>query len=247
MKKVVGVVALVGLITAVPTTLCSAGAVEIPLPKITARVDVHPTPRLLKQGAQPVGLQLSGSFATRDRSHLPALRSFEFGYRAGLAVGGETSVPVCRRSVLESSPSRCAASLIGAGSGQIEEGSSRVSVQLAAYVSRSTRRSLTLLISGRGKTTDFVSSMSFSSSRSRLHAAWSIPRLEEGRASLASFELTLRRSVQYRGVREPVLSGRCPGAGLQADVHAELRDELESGIGDQQVDAAITASCSGAK
>jgi hypothetical protein len=222
----------------------TARSVEIPLPRVTGSVDVHPVPPQLDQGTQPVGLHLGADFKNRDGSHVPALRSFLTSFPRGLSVANEVALPKCSRKTIQNTPKRCGRSLVGRGAAFIEEGNEMKTASLSAYVGgwSDQGKKLLVLISPEGGQ-PAISTLSFDARRPGFTASLSIPKISDGRGSLVKFRLDLRRFVVFRGIQQSWLSARCPKTGIDAHVEAIFKDEINAGLGNEKFVADRQADC----
>jgi hypothetical protein len=245
-KKQMAVVAVVlGLAgMTLPGGIPTAGGVEIPLPRITGSVNVHPVPPPLNHDTQPVGLHLGAEFKNRDGSHVPALRSFLTSFPRGISAANEVALPKCGRQTIEDTPKRCGRSLVGKGTAFIEEGNERRTASLSAYVgawSHQGKKLLVLISPEGGKS--LISTLSFAAPQASFTASWSIPKISDGRGSLVKFRLDLRRFVAFRGVQQSWLSAQCPKTGIEAHVEAIFKDEVNAGLGNETFVADRRADC----
>jgi hypothetical protein len=195
------------------------------------------TPKALPRSRPaPVAFSGSGSIATSDGSHPPALEEFilETDRNAFFDVSG---VPVCKATQLQAQDSSharaiCRGAIIGAGTGKVE-----VSFPEQAPI-RATSP-LTIFNGGErgGVTTLFVhiyvsvpapAAVVTTVRITRIHhgryglrSIAVVPRIAGGSGSATFFSFTIDRYLEVRGKRLSVLRARCPDGHLQA--HGEVR------------------------
>jgi hypothetical protein len=223
----IGALALLGI--AGPSAFGSGQTVR--LGNLIAKIDGGITPtKLPKSTPAPISLKLSGSLATADGTHVPALKELflEFDKHGHIFTKG---LPTCTTSQLQSTLTAqakkvCGDALVGTG---------KVSAEIALPEQAPFNASGPLLIfNGPPKggepvlvfhvyahvpaPTTFVTTAQIGKGKGKYgtSALVKIPTIVSGQGSLTSFSASLNKSWNYKGKKTALLSASCPSGRLFA-------------------------------
>ena len=222
-----GALALIGAL--VVGNAIAAGQ-KVVLGKIVIEIDgkVSPT-KLSKSTPQPISLDLSGKAGTNDDSHVPPLKELfvEFDRNGHLNTKG---LPTCTVGKLQSTltaqaKASCGPALIGTGNATAEiafpeqapfsaggpilifNGSSGNKQKLVFHVYAKVPAPTTFVFTaeiGKGKGPYGTS------------AKVKVPSITSGQGSVTSFKVKIKKSFNYKGKKESVLTATCKTGTLQA-------------------------------
>jgi hypothetical protein len=219
--------------------LCALGAVVIAnaaadtvrVGNLIITVDGAISPKKLpKKEAAPITLKLSGSIATNDGTHPPALKTLdlEFDKHGSLNTKG---LPTCTVGKLQSTLTAqakaiCGDSLVGTGtvSAQIafpEQAPFGASGPLLIFngVPKGAKQVLIFHVHANVPApTTFVTTALISKQGGKYgtRAEVAIPTITGGQGSLTSFNATLHRTYTYKGTKQSLLLASCPTGSLYA-------------------------------
>ncbi len=211
--------------------IASASADTVRIANLIVTVDGQITPKKLpKKEAAPITLKLSGSIATSDATHPPALKTLdlEFDRHGSLNTKGLPTCTVAKlQSTLTAQAKRvCASSLVGTGTvsadisfpeqapfgasgpllifnGAPKGGKQVLIFHVHANVPAPTTFVTTALISKQG-------------GKYGTRAEVAIPTITGGQGSLTSFNATLHKTWTYKGHKQSLLLASCPTGSLYA-------------------------------
>jgi hypothetical protein len=191
---------------------------------------VAPT-KLPRDKLAPIGFSGSGSIATTDGIHPPALEEFvlESDRNTSLDVAG---VPVCRATQLQSQDSSharaiCGKAIIGTGIGKVEiafpeQAPIRVTSPLTIFNGGEQGSATTLYVHiyvtvpAPAAVVTTVKLTKIHHGRYGLRAVATIPRIAGGSGSATYFSFTIDRFLTVGGKQLSVLRAKCPDGHLQA-------------------------------
>lgn len=189
------------------------------------------TPKKLpKKTYAPIKLDLEGSMATTDKSHVPALKTIylEFDRNGKLNTKG---LPTCSVGKLQSTltaqaKKACASSLVGTG---------RVTAEIAlAEQAPFSAGGPLLIFNGKPKggkqvlifhvyakvpaPTTVVTTAVIGKGKGPygLSATVAIPSITSGQGSLTSFKASLKKNWNHKGKKQSLILARCPTGQLKA-------------------------------
>jgi len=208
---------------------------------LTLNGGVTPT-ALPKKEFAPLGFHASGSFATVDGTHPPALGEAVFDSDKDIVVDVE-GLPSCRESQLVARDTKHAEAACGGAI--LGKGSATVRVAFPEQAPFNTTGPLILFNGGeRGGVvtllaftyvnvpapTAVVTTARLTKIRKGpfgLHSVVEVPRIAGGAGSVIRANLSARRIYTYEGERRSVLSGRCPDGRIRARGTFYFRDGSE--------------------
>jgi hypothetical protein len=199
---------------------------------------VTPT-ALPKRRFAPMGFHASGSFATVDGTHPPALERAVFDSDKDIVVDVE-GLPACRIGQLVARETRhaeaaCGDAILGKGSATVrvafpEQAPFNATGPLILFNGGERGGTITLLaytyVSVPAPTA-VVTTATLTRERKGpygLHSVVEVPRIAGGAGSIVRANLSARRVYTYEGERRSVLSGRCPDGRIRARGTFYFRD-----------------------
>jgi hypothetical protein len=227
------VVALGVLAAALAIANASGETVQVGNIVISAEGKISPS-KLPKKTPAPITLNVSGTVATQDGTHVPPLKTIALEFDKAGQINTQ-GLPTCNVGELESTltaqaKKTCATSLVGTGT---------VSAEIALPEQPPFNASGPLLIfNGKPKggrpvlifhvhanvpaPTTFVTSgvISKASGKYGTSTEIAIPTIVGGQGSLTSFNATLHKTWTYKGKKESLLLASCPTGKLIA--HGEF-------------------------
>jgi hypothetical protein len=231
----VGVIAvLVGVaVAAEPATVVRTG-------NLVLRLNGGVTPKALpKHELAPMGFHASGSLATTDGSHPPALEEAVFDTDRDLVVGVE-GLPACSLAKLvaqdtEHAEAACRGAILGKGSASVEvsfpeQEPIHSTGPLVLFSGGERNGAITLLAHAYVNVpapTAVVATVRVTRQRQGpygLHFVVEVPRIAGGAGSVIAANLSARRVYSYRGERRSLLSGRCADGRFLARGSFRYRD-----------------------
>lgn len=223
------VVALLALV-ALGAFAVSASAQTVKFGNLIATIDGSITPsKLSKTTPSPIALNLKGSLATADKTHVPALKELflEFDRNGHLNTKGLASCTVGKLQSTLTAQARqaCGKALIGSG---------RVAAEIAFPEQAPFSAGGPLLIFNGSKgskqelifhvyasvpaPTTFVTTAKIGKGKGiyGTSALVKIPSITSGQGSLTSFNATINKSFNYKGKKQSVLTATCKSGSLHA-------------------------------
>jgi len=210
------------------------------------------TPRAMPERKfVPLGFHASGSFATIDGTHPPAIEEAVFDSDKDIVVDVE-GLPACRLDQLEARDTKAAKA--ACGDAILGKGSATVEVAFPEQAPFLATGPLILFNGGeRGGTitllaytyvnvpapTAVVTTAKLTRVRKGpygLHSVVKVPRIAGGAGSIIRANLSARRVYTYKGERRSVLSGRCPDGTVRARGTFHFRDG-------SQISGAVVRTC----
>lgn len=205
-------------IAADPATVVRAG-------NLVLRLNGGVTPKALpKNEPAPMGFHASGTLATVDGSHPPALEEAVFDTDRDIVVG-VAGLPVCRLDQLrardtEGAQAACGAAVLGKGSATVEVGFPeqapiRSTGPLVLFNGGERGGAITLLahtyVNVPAPTAVVATARITKQSKGPygLRIVAEVPRIAGGAGSVIAANLSARRVYAYRGERHSLLAGRC--------------------------------------
>jgi hypothetical protein len=220
------------LLTAFAATAAAEGPVTVLVGDLKLVFDGSVKPKELPRAKPaPIGFSGSGSIATTDGSHPPALQEFvlETDRNAFFDVSG---VPVCRATQLQSQDSSharaiCGQAIIGTGIGKVEvafpeQAPIRVTSPLTIFNGGEQGGVTTLYVHiyvtvpAPTAVVTTVKITKIHHGRYGLRAVATIPRIAGGSGSATYFSFTIHRFLTVGDKHLSVLRARCPDGHLQA-------------------------------
>ncbi len=201
----------------------------------------------------PLGFHASGSFATVDGTHPPALEEAVFDSDKDIVVDVE-GLPACRPDQLVARDTKHAKA--ACGDAILGQGSATVRVAFPEQIPFYATGPLILFNGGeRGGAitllaytyvnvpapTAVVTTAKLTRQRKGpygLHSVVKVPRIAGGAGSIVRANLKARRVYTYRGERRSVLSGRCPDGKVRARGTFYFRDG-------SQISGTVVRACTG--
>jgi hypothetical protein len=230
------IVELAAIAAADPPVVVRAGNMVLTL-------DGGVTPKALpRHDLVPMGFHASGSFATVDGAHPPALAEAVFDSDKDILVDVE-GLPSCSQAKLTSQDTRhaeaaCDEAVLGKGSATVEvafpeQAPFRATGPLILFNGGERGGAITLLaytyVSVPAPTA-VVTTATLTRERKGpygLHSVVKIPRIAGGAGSIVRANISARRVYTYKGERHSVLSGRCPDGQIRAKGTFKFRDGSE--------------------
>lgn len=213
---------------------------------------VTPT-ALPKARFAPLGFHASGSLATVDGSHPPALRKAVFDSDKDIVVDVE-GLPVCRYEQLVALDARraeaaCGDAILGKGSATVrvafpEQAPFNATGPLILFNGGERGGAITLFVYTYVAVpvpTAVLSTATLTTQRKGpygLHSVIEVPRIAGGAGSFIRGNIRARRIYTYKGERRSVLSGRCPDGRIQARGTFHFRDG-------SQISGNVVRTCTG--
>ncbi len=198
------------------------------------------TPKKLpKRTMAPIGLTVSGKFATANGEHPPALTKFivETDKNGGIDAKG---YPTCKQGKLEArttsdAKKACPKAIVGKGNTGVE-------VLFPEQAPIPVKSQLLAFNGGKkgGKTTIYIHAYLSSpiaaaivtkvvvskihNGKYGLKSLATIPKIANGAGSVKSFTLTINKKFKYKGKQKSYLTARCPTGSLFAQGEAVFAD-----------------------
>lgn len=190
---------------------------------------------LEKRTPQPIDLTIRGEVLPDETGHVPALKALLIDLDRDITIN-VSSWPICGRRALvgySTNPGsrNCDAAVIGGGTATVKTPSRSEEIPLVAYNGGVRGNTTTIFVLSYLEHDGWVLikvTLAPSDEGPGLNnAAWTIPTLFGGAASLADFRLTLRGAAAPNSTGPSYVEARCLDGWLQATFEARFRPESD--------------------
>jgi len=194
------------------------------------------TPKKLpRKKMAPIGLTVSGKFATANGEHVPALTKFVVETDKNGSIDAK-GYPTCKQGKLEArttadAKKACPKAIVGKGKTDVEvvfpeQAPIPVKSQLLAFNGGKKGGKTTIYIHAY-LSTPIAAAIVTKTVVSKIHngkygtkSIATIPKIANGAGSVTSFTLTINKKFKYKGKQKSYLTARCPTGSLFAQGEA---------------------------